>query len=107
MEPRRVEVVAEAGVNHNGSLARALELIDEAARAGVDAVKFQTFRSASVISRHAPKAEYQERTTGTSESQLDMVRKLELDEAAHRQLVARAAERGVEFLSTPFDEPSV
>ncbi|HZS37724.1 MAG TPA: N-acetylneuraminate synthase [Polyangia bacterium] len=107
MKPGRVHVIAEAGVNHNGSLDRALELIDQAARAGADSVKFQTFKSEHVISRRAPKAAYQEKTTGTGESQLDMVRKLELDAAAHRQLVARCRERGVQFLSTPFDVGSV
>ncbi|MEP6859982.1 MAG: N-acetylneuraminate synthase [Deltaproteobacteria bacterium] len=103
----RVYVIAEAGVNHNGSVDRALEMIDRAAAAGADAVKFQTFRSEEVISVHAPKADYQKATTGADESQLDMVRALELDAAAHEQLVARCKARGVQFLSTPFDVPSV
>jgi N,N'-diacetyllegionaminate synthase len=107
MQRTRVQIIAEAGVNHNGSLERALALVDEAARAGADAVKFQTFRAEQVISRHAPKAEYQQRTTGNAESQLDMVRALELDAAAHRKLVARCRERNLEFLSTPFDLESV
>jgi N-acetylneuraminate synthase len=100
-------VIAEAGVNHNGSLEMALQLIDAAAKAGVDAVKFQTFRGTEVVSRHAPKAAYQKATTGEAESQLAMVQKLELDAAAHRCLVAHCIARGVQFLSTPFDVPSV
>lgn len=101
-----VLVIAEAGVNHNGDLGRALDLIDVAADAGADAVKFQTFRSEAVISGRAPKAAYQVATTGAEESQLDMVRKLELDHAAHRKLVERCAQRGIRFLSTPFDADS-
>lgn len=101
-----VLVIAEAGVNHNGDLGRALDLIDVAADAGADAVKFQTFRSEAVISGRAPKAAYQVATTGAEESQLDMVRKLELDHAAHRKLVERCVQRGIRFLSTPFDSDS-
>ena len=98
-----VFVIAEAGVNHNGCLERAIQLIDAAVAAGADAVKFQTFRSEAVISGFAPKAEYQLATTGGEESQLDMVRKLELDHAAHRQLLDHCKARGILFLSTPFD----
>ncbi len=100
-------IIAEAGVNHNGSLAMALELIDAARAAGADAVKFQTFKSESVISRHALKADYQVTTTGSDESQLDMVRKLEFDVASHRRLVEHCGQVGICFLSTPFDEGSV
>lgn len=100
-------IVAEAGVNHNGDVALARQLIDIAASAGADAVKFQTFRSESVISRHAPKAEYQTRSTGASESQLEMVRKLELSDADHDLIVEHAKSAGVTFLSTPFDVPSL
>ena len=99
-------IIAEAGVNHNGSLEMALQLVDEAAKAGADIVKFQTFKSASVISASAPKAEYQVQNTGQTESQLEMVKKLELDHAAHRTLQQRCIERGIEFLSTPFDAES-
>src|SRR5512140_1390651 len=105
--PERVFVIAEAGVNHNGSVERALQLIDVAAEAGADAVKFQTFKSEAVISRLAVKAEYQKKTTGSDESQLDMVRKLELDAAAHQRLVAHCVQRSIQFLSTPFDLGSV
>ena len=100
-------VIAEAGVNHNGSLEIALRLVDAAADAGADAVKFQTFQAARLVSRKAPKAAYQARTTDPSESQLDMIRKLELDESGHATLLARAKARGIEFLSTPFDLPSL
>src|SRR5258706_9226844 len=106
-EPSTVEIVAEAGVNHNGSLDRALALVDAAAATGADVVKFQTLKSGNVSSRSAPKAAYQKQPTDAAESQLDMVRALELDEAAHRRLMERAAERALRFLSTPFDEESV
>lgn len=100
-------IIAEAGVNHNGSLDMAHRLIDVAAEAGADAVKFQTFRADRLVSGAAPKAEYQMRTTGAAETQHAMLRKLELDEAAHRELFEHCRRRGVQFLSTPFDEESV
>ncbi|MCP4361000.1 MAG: N-acetylneuraminate synthase [Chloroflexi bacterium] len=98
-------IIAEAGVNHNGSLARAKQLIDVAIAAGADAVKFQTFQTDKIISRYAPKAEYQQETTGKTESQRDMVRKLELSRADHDALAARCQGKII-FLSTPFDEDS-
>jgi N-acetylneuraminate synthase len=107
MNASRTLIIAEAGVNHGGSLERALQLIDAGTQAGADAVKFQTFKSEAIISRFAAKANYQVRNTGTNESQLEMVKKLELDEAAHKCLAARSKERGVQFLSTPFDFQSV
>jgi N-acetylneuraminate synthase len=107
MSGGRTYIVAEAGVNHNGDVNMAKQLIDVAASAGADAVKFQTFRTEHVISRGAPKAEYQTRTTDPSESQLDMVRKLELGEAEHETLIAHATQKGIAFLSTPFDVPSL
>ncbi len=100
---RPVYVIAEAGVNHNGSLELAMRLIDAAADANADAVKFQTFRAEMEISRHAEKADYQITNTGTAESQLEMVRKLELGVEAHRQLIEHARRRAIDFLSTPFD----
>ncbi len=103
----RTLVIAEAGVNHNGSLQRALELVDAAAVSGADAVKFQTFRAGRLASRSAPKADYQRRETGAAESQLEMLRALELNEEAHRALISCCAEKGIEFLSTPFDHESL
>lgn len=98
-----VFIIAEAGVNHNGSLDMAKKLIDAAASAGADAVKFQTFKASDIVSRRAPKAAYQERTTGQEESQFEMIRKLELSADDHHALLEHAAGSGIEFLSTPFD----
>ena len=99
-------VIAEAGVNHNGDLELARRLVDVAAEAGADAVKFQTFRADRLVSPTAPKAAYQRQTTGAGESQLDMLRRLELSPAAHRELNDYCRQRGLIFLSTPFDEES-
>ena len=99
-------VIAEAGVNHNGDVELAKRLVDVAAEAGADAVKFQSFRAERLVSAMAPKAEYQLQMTGAAESQLDMLKRLELSPAAHRELCAYCQERGVLFLSTPFDEGS-
>lgn len=100
-------IIAEAGVNHNGCLDTAFKLIDVAVEAGVDAVKFQTFKAEKVISRYASKAEYQKKTTNKDESQLEMVRKLELDSKAHEKLIAYCRNKHIEFLSTPFDLESI
>jgi N,N'-diacetyllegionaminate synthase len=100
-------VIAEAGVNHNGYLDLALRLVDAAADAGADAVKFQTFKAAKLISMNAPKADYQKDTTGTAEHQLEMVRRLEMTEEMTRAVAAHAASRGIIFLSTGFDEESI
>jgi len=102
-----VLIIAEAGVNHNGDLSLARQLIDVASEAGADAVKFQTFRADRLVSRKAPKAEYQTQTTDQAESQFEMIRKLELTEADHEVLIAHAEARGITFLSTPFDAPSL
>ncbi len=99
-------IIAEAGVNHNGDLELARRLVDLAAEAGADAVKFQTFRADTLVRRDAPKADYQKETTGTAEGQYEMLRGLELSEQAHRDLAERCRARGIEFLSTPFDEDS-
>jgi N,N'-diacetyllegionaminate synthase len=100
-------IIAEAGVNHNGSLEMALRLIDEACAAGADAVKFQTFKADQFIAANAPKAGYQRETTGPHESQLDMVRRLELDEAAHTLLLRYCLDKEIQFLSSPFDLESI
>jgi N-acetylneuraminate synthase len=99
-------VIAEAGVNHNGSLDLALRLVGAAAEAGANAVKFQTFRADKTATRLAPKAEYQKRTTGASESQFEMLKRLELSPQDHVDLAAHCLSRGVTFLSSPFDEES-
>lgn len=100
-------IIAEAGVNHNGDIKLAKQLIDVAAEAGANAVKFQTFNAEQLVSRHAPKAEYQARNTDRAESQFEMIRKLELTEADHEVLIAHAQTRGITFLSTPFDIQSL
>ena len=100
-------IIAEAGVNHNGSLEMAVQLIDVAVAAGADAVKFQTFKAEKISAVNAPKADYQKETTGSDESQLEMVKKLELDEKAHTMLNQHCQEKGIQFLSTPFDLESI
>lgn len=97
-------IIAEAGVNHNGDLELAKRLIEVAAAAGADAVKFQTFRSESLVSSAAPKARYQEETTGKGESQLHMLKKLELSQEAYGILRDACREKNILFMSTPFDE---
>lgn len=110
--PRRIGagspcfVIAEAGVNHDGSLGRALAMVDAAASAGADAVKFQTFDADRLVTRDAPKAAYQIETTGADESQYEMLARLQLTREAHIALVQRCIERGILFMSTPFDEAS-
>jgi N-acetylneuraminate synthase len=103
----RVFIIAEAGVNHNGSLDMALELINAATDAGADAIKFQTFKADKVVSRFASKAEYQTKNTGSTESQLEMVKKLELNEEQHIMLAEYCWKCGIEFMSSPFDLDSV
>ncbi|WP_460117036.1 N-acetylneuraminate synthase [Pseudomonas sp. S2_C03] len=102
-----VYIIAEAGVNHNGDRALAFALVDAAADAGADAVKFQTFDAARLASRHAPKASYQKKSTDEFESQLSMLKKLELPREWHKELQSYARGKGVEFLSTAFDTDSL
>lgn len=103
LRPGRTFVIAEAGVNHNGDVETAHVLIDCAADAGVDAVKFQTWRAEGLATAEAPKAEYQIRTTGQEGNQLEMLRQLELPEEAHPALMEHCRRRGVMFLSTAHD----
>ncbi|MCG6533547.1 MAG: N-acetylneuraminate synthase [Syntrophales bacterium LBB04] len=100
-------IIAEAGVNHNGSLEMAMKMVDVAVAAGADAVKFQTFKADNVIAAKAPKADYQKETNDSDESQLEMLKKLELDEAAHIRLYQYCRHKGIQFLSAPFDLESV
>ena len=102
-----VFIIAEAGVNHNGSADLAKQLIDVAADSGVDAVKFQTFKAENLVSKNAQKADYQKQTTSASESQFDMIKKLELDVETHKELIAYCQEKDIIFLSTPFDHESI
>ncbi|GBF12458.1 N-acetylneuraminate synthase [Tepidibacillus sp. HK-1] len=102
-----VYVIAEAGVNHNGDINLAKKLIDVAKEAGADAIKFQTFISEKVVSRHAPKAEYQNKNTSTKESQLEMVKKLELSFDKFVELSEYCRKKDIEFLSTAFDFDSI
>lgn len=106
MTPRTL-IIAEAGVNHNGDMRLAKELIDRAADAGADLVKFQTFKAARLVTGTAKKADYQTRTTGDRESQYEMLSRLELTEEMHRELIAHCAARGIGFFSTAFDLESV
>lgn len=104
---KRIFIIAEAGVNHNGDIAIARQLVDAAAASGADAVKFQTFQADKIISRSAKKAEYQKQKTDPGESQLDMVRKLELSRDDHEKLIEYCSIKGIMFLSTPFDFDSI
>lgn len=103
----RVFIIAEAGDNHNGDFDNAIRLVDEAARAGADCVKFQTFVTEEVISKHAKMAEYQKQNTGKEEAQFDMVKRLELSFHQFGQIQAYCKKRGILFASTPFDLPSI
>jgi len=102
-----VYVIAEAGVNHNGDTSVALEMIKVAKDCGADAVKFQTFKASKLASENSSKADYQKELTGDKESQLDMLKKLELDINAHRELISYAKKIDIDFLSTPFDIDSI
>ncbi len=100
-------IIAEAGVNHNGSLKLAKKLIDVAAEAGADAVKFQTFQADKLVSKTAQKAQYQKQTTDAVETQYEMIKRLELDTEAHHELIAYCNTKKILFLSTPFDHESI
>ncbi len=103
-----VLIIAEAGVNHNGSLELAKQLIDKAVEAGVDIIKFQTFKSEKLVSKAARQAEYQQRNIGKKdEGKLAMLKKLELSQADHEELISYCNERGIHFFSTAFDMDSI
>lgn len=102
-----VFIIAEAGVNHNGDMETACQLVDAAVAAGADAVKFQTFKAENLVTRHAGKAEYQKVTTGADENQLAMLKRLELKYELHFQLLDYCKKQGIEFLSTAFDFESL
>ncbi len=103
----KVIVIAEAGVNHNGDMETALRLVDEAAHAGADFVKFQTFQAAELATADAAQAEYQKSAAGVVESQLEMLKRLELSHENHRLLMERCHAKGISFLSTAFDLTSL
>lgn len=103
----KVFIIAEAGVNHNGEWEIARKLVDVAVKAGADAVKFQTFKAERLVCKNAEKANYQKATTDQAESHFDMLKKLEMSEEMHNELIDYCRERGILFLSTPFDIGSV
>ncbi|UCH49816.1 MAG: N-acetylneuraminate synthase family protein [Betaproteobacteria bacterium] len=100
-------IIAEAGVNHNGDLKLALELVHAAKECGADCVKFQTFRSERIVTTASPKAAYQLETTSASESQYDMLKRLELDETAFGRIAEECGRAGITFLSTPYSAQDV
>ncbi len=102
-----VFIVAEAGVNHNGDIELALKMIDEARKAGADAIKFQVFKAENLATEYAPKAKYQVVNDRSSRSQYEMLKKLELSEEEFRELYRYARDRGLIFLATPYDFESV
>lgn len=103
----KVFIIAEAGVNHNGSLKLAKQMVDVAVDCGVNAVKFQTFQAQSLVTQSAKQASYQTKNTGKEESQFDMLQRLELSEADHYDLLAHCEKNNIEFMSTPFDLNSI
>ncbi|NQU88808.1 MAG: N-acetylneuraminate synthase [Mariniphaga sp.] len=100
-------IIAEAGVNHNGSIETAKRLIDVAIVAGADYVKFQTFKAETLVTQTADKAEYQKELTNTNESQFEMIKKLELDRKTHEELINYCEQKDMKFLSTAFDHDSI
>ena len=106
---RHVTIIAEAGVNHNGSMELAKQLVDKAVEAGVDYIKFQTFKAEKLVSKSAKQADYQKRNIGSSadDSQYNMLKKLELSEADHQELIEYCNQKGIKFFSTAFDMESI
>ena len=107
MNNKSTIIIAEAGVNHNGSIELAEKLIDVAAEAGADFVKFQTFKAETLVTQTADKAEYQKEITNTDESQFEMIKKLELDRKTHEELINYCKTKDIQFLSTAFDHDSI
>ena len=107
MSKPKVEIIAEAGVNHNGDLSIALELIDAAANAGADYIKFQTFKAANLATKKAEKALYQKKSDISNETQYEMLSRLELSFEAHQVLLERCQEKKIGFLSSAFDFDSL
>ncbi len=105
-EKQGAYIIAEVGVNHNGSMELAKKSIDVAAKIGADAVKFQTFKTEKLVSKYAPKADYQTANTQAKESQMEMLKRLELSFNEFRELKVYCEDKGIDFLSTPFDEES-
>ena len=104
---KKTLIIAEAGVNHNGDITKAKALIDKGAEAGVDYVKFQTFKAANLVTKQAKRATYQDKNTQNNDSQYEMLKKLELSQAVHQELIDYCAQKGVQFLSTGFDVESL
>ena len=107
MSSNKVFIIAEAGVNHNGSIDVAKKLIDVASSSGADAVKFQTFKAENLATKNAKKANYQMETTNNKESQFNMLKKFELDIEAHKKLISYCNKKSIMFLSSPFDQDSI
>ena len=104
---KRTLIIAEAGVNHNGDIAKAKALIDKGAEAGVEYVKFQTFKASNLVTKQAKRAAYQDKNTQDNDSQYEMLKKLELSQAVHQELIDYCTKKGVQFLSTGFDFESL
>ena len=104
---KRTLIIAEAGVNHNGDIAKAKALIDKGAEAGVDYVKFQTFKAGNLVTKQAKRAAYQDKNTQDNDSQYEMLKKLELSQKDHQELIDYCTQKGVKFLSTGFDNESL
>ena len=102
-----VFIIAEAGINHNGLIENAYKLVDVAVEAGVDAVKFQTFKAKNLVTKNANKADYQKQSTNKSETQFEMINKLELDIDAHKKIIKYCNVKEIMFLSSPFDHDSI
>ena len=104
---KRTLIIAEAGVNHNGDIAKAKALIDKGAEGGVDYVKFQTFKAGNLVTKQAKRAAYQDRNTQDNDSQYEMLKKLELSQKDHQELIDYCTQKGIKFLSTGFDFESL